>query len=70
MFRAGSGPAYYRWKGIQKMAKIGNEELDQLTAEVMPERPVLSAGLPVVGQLPIVGGLTQGLPLVGGGGGS
>ena len=52
------------------MAKIGNEELDQLTAEVMPERPVLSAGLPVVGQLPIVGGLTQGLPLVGGGGGS
>jgi hypothetical protein len=57
------------------MAKIGNEELGQLTAEVLPERFVLAAspggggGLPLVGQLPIVGNLTQSLPLLGGGAG-
>ena len=45
------------------MAKIANEELGELTAEAMPARFVL-AGLPLVSQLPIVGGLN--LPLVGG----
>lgn len=55
------------------MAKIREEELGQLTAEVLPERSVLSAsasgaGLPIVGQVPIVGSLLQGLPLLGGGG--
>ena len=50
------------------MAKIRSEELGELTAEVLPERFVLQ-GLPVVGQLPLVGGITQSLPLLGGGGG-
>ena len=57
------------------MAKISSEELGELTAEVLPERSVLGplaggsggGGLPLVGQLPLVGGLTHGLPLVGGG---
>ena len=46
------------------MAEIRNEDLGQLTAEVLPERNVLG----LLGSLPIVGSLTQGLPLLGGGG--
>jgi hypothetical protein len=48
------------------MAKIRNEELGQLTADVLPERLVLQGGL--LAGLPLVGSLTQGLPLLGGGG--
>lgn len=48
------------------MAKISNDELDQLTAEVLPERSVLGIGMIGAGLASGAVGTAEGLPVVGG----
>ena len=48
------------------MAKVRNDELDQLTAEVLPERSALGIGMIGLGLAGSAVGTAESLPVVGG----